>query len=397
MSLSFGIPDGLVGGMLIGLSAGTLLLGNGNILGASGIVRSVVSCPIDIFTKSTNQCWKAHFLASFFVVSELYTRFVSRREYLITASEDSTVVSTIGYAVAGFLVGMGTKLGNGCTSGHGICGLARRSARSLAAVLTFMATGIAAATICTPDCYLAAFLRTTQDSLPQFYPNERSSTVGNIATLVLVVVSGLSLFQSKLAPSTNSKPATESGNGASASTSLLQSKSPPSPSSAKNSCVSLPTAVAVSWISGGLFSLGLAMSGMTQNKHIIGFLDLKGFGRGAWDPTLLFVMGGGLLVSSLSYEFVPGYNLLVQDSLQLSRPLSSKEKKDDAKTNHFSVPTNTTIDKRLLAGAGLFGVGWGIGGLCPGPAMFLAATGYPSVLYVWWPMFTLGAWVASNI
>lgn len=383
--------------VLSGLSAGTLLLGNGNILGASGIVRSVVSCPIDVFTKPTNQCWKAHFLASFFVASELYTRCVSRDGYLITAvSENGPVVSMIGYAVAGFLVGAGTKLGSGCTSGHGICGLARRSLRSLAAVLTFMATGIAAATICTPDCYLAAFLRTTGDSLPQFYPNEGSITVGNILTFLLVLVSGLSLLQSKLWPS---KPATENnGSGASASTSLLQSKPSPPSSTESNNCVSVCTAVAVSWISGGLFSLGLAMSGMTENKHIIGFLDLKGFARGSWDPTLLFVMGGGLLVSALSYEFVPGYNLLVEDSKQLSCPLSSKEKKNDAKTNNpFSVPTNTIVDKRLLVGASLFGVGWGIGGLCPGPAMFLAATGYPSVLYVWWPMFTLGAWVASQI
>ena len=97
---------------------------------------------------------------------------------------------------------------------------------------------------------------------------------------------------------------------------------------------------------GLLFGAGLALSGMTDTAKVLGFLDL--FGN--WLPDLAFVMGGAVCVTLIAFRFV----------LKMKRPLLAAA---------FSVPGNTVIDKKLLAGAALFGIGWGVYGYCPGPAL----------------------------
>ncbi len=110
--------------------------------------------------------------------------------------------------------------------------------------------------------------------------------------------------------------------------------------------------VLVALLSGILFGLGLAISGMVNPAKVVGFLDLFG----AWDPTLAFVMGGALLVT------IPAFRLV----LRQPRPLFDMQ---------FRVPARTDIDGRLVGGAVLFGVGWGLAGLCPGPAITALVTG----------------------
>lgn len=112
----------------------------------------------------------------------------------------------------------------------------------------------------------------------------------------------------------------------------------------------------VALFSGVVFGIGLAVSGMINPAKVIGFLDFAG----AWDPTLAFVMGGALLVS------IPAFRLI------LTRP---RPVLDEA----FDLPKNTSLDGRLLGGAALFGVGWGLSGFCPGPAVAALASGLPSV------------------
>ncbi len=107
----------------------------------------------------------------------------------------------------------------------------------------------------------------------------------------------------------------------------------------------------VSFISGLLFGLGLTVSNMVNPQRVLAFLDI--FGR--WDPTLAFVMGGALLVT------VPGFFIV----LKRSKPLF---------TESFSLPTKNDIDKSLIFGAILFGLGWGLAGLCPGPAIAALTT-----------------------
>ncbi len=121
----------LCGGMLIGLSASILLLCDGKIAGISGIVGGLLS------PQHNDTAWRVLFvvglLAGGFLCSlfapQVFTFAISR--------------STGALILAGLLVGFGTRLGNGCTSGHGVCGISRFSVRSIIATLTFMMTGIA--------------------------------------------------------------------------------------------------------------------------------------------------------------------------------------------------------------------------------------------------------------
>ena len=102
----------------------------------------------------------------------------------------------------------------------------------------------------------------------------------------------------------------------------------------------------VGLVSGALFGGGLAISGMMDPSRVRGFLDVFG----AWDPTLAFVMGGAVLVMAVAWSVQHG----------LSKPLFS---------GIFNLPETQPIDRNLIAGAVLFGVDWGLAGLCPGPAL----------------------------
>jgi len=105
-------------------------------------------------------------------------------------------------------------------------------------------------------------------------------------------------------------------------------------------------------LSGLLFGLGLILSGMSDPAKVLGFLDLAG----AWDPSLAFVMGGAVLVASLAFRFATRRTHAI-----LGEPLR--------------LPTARDIDLRLLAGAMAFGIGWGLAGYCPGPALASLAQG----------------------
>ena len=117
---------------------------------------------------------------------------------------------------------------------------------------------------------------------------------------------------------------------------------------------------ALSLLSGSLFGAGLAISGMMDPSRVRGFLDITG----SWDPTLAFVMGGATVVMAIAW--------LVQRRMQ--RPLTETE---------FALPGTQLIDRRLISGAVLFGVGWGLAGLCPGPAIAsLAVNPLPAAVFV---------------
>ena len=97
-------------------------------------------------------------------------------------------------------------------------------------------------------------------------------------------------------------------------------------------------------LSGVIFGAGLALGGMTDPARVRGFLDLFG----EWDPTLAFVMGGAVIVMVIAWQI----------QSRLGKPLFAES---------FSLPGTQDLNPRLIGGAALFGVGWGIAGLCPGP------------------------------
>lgn len=122
---------GIAGGVLIGLSAAGLLVALGRVAGVSGILGGVLTAP------PGDRAWRASFVAGLLAGGVLLHALAPEAVRFDLVRSFPTLV------VAGLLVGYGTRLGNGCTSGHGVCGVARGSRRSFAATLTFMATGMA--------------------------------------------------------------------------------------------------------------------------------------------------------------------------------------------------------------------------------------------------------------
>lgn len=120
--------NGLVGGMLIGLSATILLTANGRIAGISGIFNGA------LFTKG-DITWRWLFIGGLLLGCGIYEFGFAATPTPISAFAPLSMV------VGGFIVGVGTRMGGGCTSGHGVCGLGRLSSRSLVAVITFLVTG----------------------------------------------------------------------------------------------------------------------------------------------------------------------------------------------------------------------------------------------------------------
>jgi uncharacterized membrane protein YedE/YeeE len=112
-----------------------------------------------------------------------------------------------------------------------------------------------------------------------------------------------------------------------------------------------------SLVCGLIFGFGLLFSGMTQPAKVLGFLDI--FGR--WDPTLAFVMAAALLVSGIGFM------------------LARRQRRPVLTAQHLW-PTRTDIDRSLIVGSVLFGIGWGLVGLCPGPALVNLAGRMPSVI-----------------
>lgn len=129
----------------------------------------------------------------------------------------------------------------------------------------------------------------------------------------------------------------------------------------------------ISLLSGTIFGLGLTISGMVNPQKVLGFLNLFD----AWDPSLIFVMVGAIII------FAPLHFIFKRKS----RPIFAKE---------FQIINNRNIDKKLLFGSGLFGVGWGLAGLCPGPAIASISFLNPSSLIFVLFMF-VGFFIANRI
>lgn len=124
------VLNALLGGLLIGLAASLLLLLNGRIAGVSGIVGGLFA------PQSDNRAWRIAFVLGLIISPWIYQHFAPLP--LVTLKTNTTLL-----IIAGLLVGFGARLGGGCTSGHGVCGVARLSLRSIIATLTFISTGIA--------------------------------------------------------------------------------------------------------------------------------------------------------------------------------------------------------------------------------------------------------------
>jgi uncharacterized protein len=127
-------------------------------------------------------------------------------------------------------------------------------------------------------------------------------------------------------------------------------------------------------LSGLLFAAGLVLSGMTQPAKVIGFLNIGGLSQGVswtaaagfWDPSLAFVMGGALMVTLVAFAVTPR---LTHTS---GKPWAAER---------FDLPTRLDVDARLMGGAVLFGIGWGLAGYCPGPVLASVFVSWDAVVF----------------
>ncbi|HPF45593.1 MAG: YeeE/YedE family protein [Alphaproteobacteria bacterium] len=127
------------------------------------------------------------------------------------------------------------------------------------------------------------------------------------------------------------------------------------------------------FIAGLIFGLGLIISGMSNPAKVLNFLDLAG----TFDPSLLFVMGGAILVVFTGYKLVLKRNTPIFD-------------------NAFHIPTRKDIDKNLIIGSAIFGLGWGIGGFCPGPSLTSILLGSEGIIY-FFPSLIVGLIITKLI
>jgi uncharacterized membrane protein YedE/YeeE len=435
MAIAYFQPGfGALGGALIGGSAAILLLFCGEILGASGLVSSTGLYPRKALT-DPGVAWKLFLISIFMVLSNTVLADHFTNDTRLFNDPSIPIVSMAGYLIGGFFVGFGTRLGNGCTTGHGICGMARLSKRSFSAVATFMGAAIATANLVAPDnaalAKYTAFLRTDTP----FELVNKWIGFGVIAPIVLA--SGYALYNLRKAYQLiNDTEAPEKRAGGvegamddmdlqeidynddeeqqqqEAATPNGEKTSLPTPQSnyqaAKDTLEVEPkftskkkmpnrqervnimdgvSKLKPAAVAGFTFSTGLALSGMVMPSKILGFLNLFLLEKGTWDPTLIMVMAGGSVVSWISYQFVSGYGV-IRNSYAMECPRRSSS---------FAIPTNKNIDAQLIVGSMCFGIGWGTAGLCPGPAMYLAASGAVPIIAFWWPTFFLGAYIAQKI
>ncbi|KAK4330595.1 hypothetical protein RTBOTA2_006252 [Rhodotorula toruloides] len=345
----------------------SLALSHGRILGCSGIAHSSIAHFLSLLgiphtrssappkkddrkdippsTSASAPWWKLASLAGFVAGGALLAVLRPSIERLVGAAlfdPPATIAQQGGLArviLAGLLVGAGTKLANGCTSGHMLLGLPRFSRRSLAAVLTFFSFALLTSRLA-PHPLAASF------ALPVPLAPATSSSFSPAQTLALLAL-------------------------------------PPLASLATASSDSLH-----SFFLSLTFTIGLSLAGMLRPSKVLSFFylplplpfsSLKA--PGEWDPSLAFVALGGLLPNALVYH-----------------NWTKKEPRPLVKGKDWTFPRDAkagAIDTRLVIGSALFGTGWGLLGLCPGPLLSLLGTG-PSISG-WAPWVFGGAFAVGGV
>lgn len=330
-------------------------------MGISGILSNTIRIPQSI--QEPRHHWRWIYLASFALTVNLGVNFLFPSETIEdhrAGAEDVPKASWIAHVLGGFLVGLGSKMANGCTTGHGICGISRMSPRSLVATATFTAMSIFTTFLASPLRQWSAWTEFLRTSAQPF-----------VSPLAGALVSYLFCQIAMTRPIQVSETKAES---------IRQHDT--------HHRKSVGAA-----ISGALFAAGLAISGMTKKSKVHDFLCLSGFSQGTHDPTLMTVLMSGIIASWISYQFIEGWAHI--------KPLRTKSLMSFPAAlpsgSRFEVPTSTTIDAELVSGAATFGVGWGLTGICPGPAMYAAAVGVVPVICFWLPSFVVGSTLGESV
>jgi uncharacterized membrane protein YedE/YeeE len=290
----------LLGGVFIAASSSLNLFLTGRITGMSSIFYTLIN-----WDMKEGLIWKV-----MFVVGLIIPPYV-----LWLATEQKGIIEGISFLnfgyynvwallAGGILVGLGTKIGNGCTSGHAVCGIPRLAKRSIVATCLFLAFGLGVGTL----FGYAGWLHDTSQHWGDDYLT--GFKIASYIMAAIVLIGGVIMFMQAL----KNKVAVRE--------------------------------LVLSLIVGLLFGVGLALSGMCNPKKIVAFLTLDD----KWDPSLIFVM-----ISAV------GINLITFQLMLHNMEKPKWQGKFPAPKSEFDLP--------VILGPIIFGLGWGISGLCPGPGM----------------------------
>ena len=267
LSPNITIGNGIAGGVLIGASSTLMLYFTGKVTGISGIVEKIM-----ISDQKDDNSWVLSYLLGLISSGVLLARVYPEA---FGNSSQVLILSPAGYVIAGFLTGFGTRMGSGCTSGHGICGLPRRSLRSLAAVMTFMITGAISSHLI------------VNTSVGKLLTAEASANISSVESVILYATPTIAIT-AFVATLYNRNFIFHNILFGYQEAVVLAAK----PENRVMTHV-------ISFSSAMLFGLGLGISGMCNTAKVTDFLNFTG-ARG-WDPTLMGVMGGGVLFNSLTF------------------------------------------------------------------------------------------------
>lgn len=305
------------GALYMCVSVNTMLIGVGRVTGISDIISGISMASSSDQARDDSR-WRGAFVTGLFLGGAVL-RFLVDPDALGWYVFESGLDHISTFIVAGFLVGFGSKLGSGCTSGHMLCGTSRLSPRSIIATCVFCAAAMA--TVALSSAHDASVWSSTAMVTPDSEARTWITAAAALASLVLVSVTTLPFV------------------------------------------IKWGVAATTLW-SGIVFGTGLGLAGMTRSSAVLGFLILP-YKPALFNPSLLMVIAGALLPSAAIFHS-PSFK-------NLKAPLVES-------VASFSLPTKRDIDVPLIAGSVLFGIGWGLCGICPGPAIVQLATLQPHVV-----------------
>ncbi|KAK6905855.1 hypothetical protein I203_106689 [Kwoniella mangroviensis CBS 8507] len=288
-----------LGGLLLHFSTSSLLEDTGRVFGISGIFNGAIF--------GTREPWQWATISGLLAGPLIGLATGLQAYYPGNGLETIEQMGFVRLALAGALVGFGSRLGSGCTSGHMLCGVSRLSPRSIVATATFFTTAVLTAKLLP--------LNTSPSVVPAYTLQTPPTQTMFILTSVLI---GFKIAYSSLRRYLLASPSTT-------------------------------LRLAPFFLLGTGFSLGLSISGMTDPSKVSGFLQL--FNPKHFDPSLGMIMLSGVLPNAIHYA-------RIKYTARANFPWES-----------WHVPTRKDVDWRLLIGSAIFGVGWALQGLCPGPAI----------------------------
>ena len=320
-----GVGAAVVGGLLLGASIVLFMALNGRVTGLSGIVDQAVTF------RAGEWRWRWAYIAGVVAAASIMRALKAPGAVgSLPASGDWPLL-----VLSGLLVGIGTSLGNGCTSGHGLCGLSRLSRRSAANVAAFFSVSIVTAT---------------------FSPSMSYATTMGLGTVTLLLGLAVRRHTSKKSAASTAPP----------------TSAPPMSKSGATLDVPLRSdalELVAAFVCAMLFAAGLGVSQVTNANVVLSFLRLDA----NWSPTVGAVMFSAISVGTL------GFRAILQTQTR-SQPLCAAS---------YKLPTEHRITTALLVGGVLFGMGWGLVGLCPGTALFNLGQSDPSYM-VWFVALVVG-------